>query len=308
MRAAPLLLVPFIVLVGCGKGGSADMAVTRSTSESLGAAAPMADGKAASGLAAFRSGRNGAVGGVAAAQVQARTAAYQVPVAVPRMVVRNGNLNLRVKDIKIAEAQVRNVARGASGSVDASEGTDLAGPSPSLSMTLRVPEGRFDATMASLEGLGERLGKTISSEDVTSQAVDMDARVRSLRVQEEAYRAILAAARRISDVLEVQQKLTEVRTEIEQIVAQRRTLGDQAARSTIVVSLAQTAPVVVPSKTPDAPGWFASTWGDATGSLLSVVRALASLALWLTVMSPVWLPLGAVAWIVWRRTRPAPAA
>ncbi len=291
------------------KSDSAVMGMTRNGS-------PEAD---VAGGAAFRNdivgqGRSTARGGInldvaayqAGKKAEAQTAAY-VP-ETPRMIVRNGELSLRVKDVKIAEAQVREVARAARGAVEASEGTGLEGPTPSLSVTLRVPEPKFDDTLMNLENLGARLGKTISSEDVTAQAFDMEARIKSLRVQEDAYRAILGAARKISDVLEVQEKLTEVRTEIEQLVAARRGLGDQAARSKIVVTLSQTQPVPPPAAKPVEPGWFATAWSESTGALRSVVQGLATLGLWLLVMSPVWIPLGLVSLFVYRRTRQAQAA
>lgn len=235
-----------------------------------------------------------------AGEARATLAANETP-AMPRMVVRSGELTLRVEDVKKGERGVEEVAKREGGLVEASQGTDLAGPNPSLSVTIRVPEGRFDETLDLLEAQGTRLGKTISTEDATAQTVDLDARLKSLRVQEDAYRAILGAARKISDVLEVQERLTGVRTEIEQIVAQRRTLGDQAARSKIVVSLTQSSRPQSPAPEPD---WLAQTWGDATGALRATGRALASLALWLVAMLPIWLPLALIAAWGYRRTRP----
>ena len=229
-----------------------------------------------------------------------KLALHETP-AAPRLVVRNAELTLRVKAVEMAERQVGTVARSFGGDVEASQGGDLAGPNPTMSVTLRVPEGRFDDALGQLEGLGTRLGKTVSTDDVTAQAVDLDARTKSLRVQEDAYRAILGNARRIGDVLEVQERLTGVRTQIEQIVAQRRALGDQAARSKIVVALQQAATPTAPAPDPD---WVAQTWGDATGTLRSLGRGLASLGLWIVALLPVWLPIALVGTFVARRARP----
>lgn len=284
MRALPLLVFPLLVAVGCGRAsdGAEDMGVQSMK-------APMAGDAATAAIAAA----------APVAQEGMALASQETP-TVPRLVVRNAELSLRVKDIEEAERKVGGVARSMGGLLEASQGSDLAGPNPTLSLTLRVPEGRFEETLASLEKLGTRLGKTVSTEDVTSQAVDMDARTKSLRVEEEAYRAILAGARRVSDVLEIQEKLTGVRTQIEQIVAQRRDLGDQAARSKIVVSLNQT---LAPTAPPPDPDWMAQTWGDATGTLRGIGRWLASTALWLVALLPVWLPLGLLTVFFARRVR-----
>jgi hypothetical protein len=300
MRAAPLLLI-VLVLVGCG---SAEMAAKRSA-DTAAASARMAGEQAKADLKApadlaggyFGSGRTTVA---AAATAQPQLASFVPP--MPRMIVRNAELTLRMDDIANGEKRVGQVVRSVGGDVEASQSADLSGPSPSMSITLRVPVTRFDEAMTRLEGLGTRLSKSISSDDVTDQAVDMDARLKSLRVQEDAYRAILGAARKISDVLEVQERLTGVRTEIEQIVAQRRNLGDSAARSKIVVSLTQSA---LPQAPPSEPDWAAQSWGNATGALRAFGRSLAQIGIWMAAMLPVWLPLVLAIVFGLRRTRRA---
>ncbi len=217
------------------------------------------------------------------------------------MIVKNADLTIRVSKISDAEKSVGRIAVVLGGVVEATQSADLAGPSPTMSITLRVPVTRFDDTLTRVEELGTRLSKTISTDDVTTQAVDMDARLKSLRVQEEAYRAILGGARKIPDVLEVQERLTGVRTEIEQIVAQRRDLGDQAARSKVVVNLTQAA---LPQSAAPAPtDWASQAWGEATGTLRSYGRSLASFGIWTAAMIPIWLPIGLIALFAYRRTR-----
>ena len=280
MRAAPYLLLP-LLLVGCSAGKRADVAANAPARSVY---------KKQSGRAALSAPTENAPG--------ATLAEFETP-SVPRLIVRNADLVLRVPDIDAAETEIARIARSQNGTVEASQGADLAGPEPRLSLTLRVPESRFDPTLSQLETLGVRLGKTISSEDVTAQAVDLEARLKSLRVQEDAYRAILAAARRVTDVLEVQERLTGVRTEIERIVAARRDLGDQASRSRIVVNLVRAARTADAAPEPD---WPAQTWGSATTDLRSIARALASLGIWLVALLPIWLPIVLVArWIVRRK-------
>lgn len=315
MRAAPLLLI-VLVLVGCG---SAEMAAKRSA-DTAAASVMMAGEEAKADLKApadssdgyFKSGRSRVEAAATAASPMAGTFGMRRPAPqaqlasfvppMPRMIVRNAELTLRMDDIANGEKRVGQVVRSVGGDVEASQSADLSGPSPSMSITLRVPVTRFDETMTRLEGLGTRLSKTISSDDVTDQAVDMDARLKSLRVQEDAYRAILGAARKISDVLEVQERLTGVRTEIEQIVAQRRNLGDSAARSKIVVSLTQSA---LPQAPPSEPDWAAQSWGNATGALRAFGRSLAQIGIWMAAMLPVWLPLVLAIVFGLRRTRRA---
>lgn len=276
MRRWPFFVLVLASIVGCGK--ATESADDASSSPPNYAAAKSADAESSNG-------------GMRLASKES------VPEAT-RLVVRNGDLSLRVKEIKAAETEVDRLATNLGGTVEASQGTELAGPSPELSITLRVPERRFVEAMDRLESLGVRLGKTISSEDVTSQAVDLDARLKSLRVQEDAYRIILSNARKVSDVLQVQERLTGVRTSIEQLVAQRRGLGDQAARSTIVVHLTQTARPEAPAAEPD---WANENWAAAVSSLKSFGRGLASVGIWAAAFAPIWLPAGLLLLFLLRR-------
>lgn len=284
MRAVPLVFLALVV-VGCGQGDAYH-------SSDVAASSPMAEMKSAAPMADQAKAKS-------AAGAQAQLASLKT-VPAPRLIVRNADLTVRVSKIGEAERSVSQIARAEGGGVEASQSADLAGPSPNMDITLRVPVDRFEDTLTRLEGLGTRLSKTISSDDVTTQAVDMDARLKSLSVQEDAYRTILGGARRIPDVLEVQERLTSVRTEIEQIVAQRRDLGDQAARSKIVVSLTQ---ALVPQAPAVEPDWASQTWGAATASLKGFGRAIASLGIWSFAMLPIWLPIGLAVLFAVRRTR-----
>jgi hypothetical protein len=304
MRVVPLFLLALVV-AGCGSkseyASSADAAT-------MPASAPMPETKSAMSADAsaggFQSGterlRFNSPSEQAGRPANAHLASMPATPA-PRMIVKNADLTVRVSKISEAEKSVGQIAVVLGGAVEATQSADLAGPSPSMSITIRVPVTRFDDTLTRLEALGTRLSKSITTEDVTTQAVDMDARLKSLRVQEDAYRAILGGARKIPDVLDVQERLTGVRTEIEQIVAQRRDLGDHAARSRVVVNLTQ---AVTPLSAAPAPAdWASQTWGDATGSLRAFGRSLASFGMWLAAFVPVWLPVGLVVLFAFRRTR-----
>jgi len=305
MRVVPLFLLALVV-AGCG---SKSEYASSADSATMPASAPMPETKSA--MSADAAGGFGSGGErlrftspseQTGKQKNGSAQLASMPATpAPRMIVKNADLTVRVSKISEAEKSVGQIAVVLGGAVEATQSADLAGPSPSMSITIRVPVTRFDDTLTRVEALGTRLSKSITTEDVTTQAVDMDARLKSLRVQEDAYRAILGGARKIPDVLDVQERLTGVRTEIEQIVAQRRDLGDHAARSKVVVNLTQ---AVTPLSAAPAPAdWASQTWGDATGSLRAFGRSLASFGMWLAAFVPVWLPVGLVVLFAFRRTR-----
>jgi hypothetical protein len=125
----------------------------------------------------------------------------------------------------------------------------------------------------------------------------MDARIKSMLVQEETYRALLKQARRMDDVISLQQQLTTVRGQIESIMGQRKSLATQAALSTISLTLTQSAVAHQPAKDPN---WLTQTWAESTTQMGGFLRGVAAILIWLGVFSPIWLPL---LWLTVRAVR-----
>ena len=68
---------------------------------------------------------------------------------------------------------------------------------------------------------------------MTGQVVDLEARIKNLQASEIALQGIAERATKISDVLEVQAQLTDVRGQIEQLTAQLKDLNDRAGYATL---------------------------------------------------------------------------
>ncbi len=166
-------------------------------------------------------------------------------------------------------------------------------------LTIRVPAERFDATRAALSGLGDVENESINGQDVTSQLVDLGARITSLKAEEAAFQTLLGKATAIGDVLQIQDQLFNVRTQIEQLQAEQSNLSDQATFSTITVSLYEPGVAFTP-RPESQPSILAKAWDDATGGALNVLGGM-------VVVLGYAVPLGALAllgWAVWSATGP----
>lgn len=125
-----------------------------------------------------------------------------------------------------------------------SEGVD-----PSGQITLRVPVNSFDKAISKIRHLtGVKVNSVeTSAQDVTSQYVDLQARIHSLQATRSTYLRILEKANTIGEILSVQQRVNDVQTQIEQLQGQLNVLANQTSLSTLVVSVDQKhapAPVV----------------------------------------------------------------
>jgi hypothetical protein len=169
-----------------------------------------------------------------------------------------------------------------------------------MELTVRVPATEFEDTLAQLANLGHVLSKTTNSQDVTAEIVDLGARIKTLSAKEETFREMLKSNRNINDVMSLQDRLTEVRTEIERMQAQLKSISELASLSTIKISLSRSESV--PATVADTdPNWFGQTLGSATTSFMGVARTVVGAATWLVVFSPFWLLPVLFAYWLWRR-------
>jgi hypothetical protein len=137
-------------------------------------------------------------------------------------------------------------------------------------LTLRIPAARFDAVRKALGRLGTVESLAIGGDDVGGQLVDLGARLKTLRAEEGSLDVLLGQARDIGQVLQVRDRLTGVRTEIEQLAGQQAALDDQVALATVQVSLHE--PGSRPARTKPGDG---TAFGDSVRTALDALVAVA---------------------------------
>jgi hypothetical protein len=269
-RLAPLVLLVPLILVACGGAGSAgvgdqlqgggDMAEPAADDPGLEAGDGVVDEEGANGL-------------------------ERPPLAAPieQRIVKTGEITLEVDNVGEAIGRVRALATELSGYVGGSQAGTL---DDRATLTIRIPAASFDEALARLHEMdAEVLAEATREQDVTSQVVDLGARIENLRASEASYRELAARAERVDDVLAVQSRLDDVRGQIEQLQAQLDAVEGQAALSTLTVTL-------VPR--PTAVETQAETWDPgaqldrALASLVGIGQGLFDGLVWFVI---VWLPI-----------------
>lgn len=221
------------------------------------------------------------------------------------LVIKTGTLALRVKELDraLSEASAKVAAVGGyvSGSQRSGDGDQAF-----ASATYRIPAGRWDEALTALRGLADKiLGEETRTDEVTGQVLDLGARIVNLQATEKALQEIMTKATKIADVLAVQEQLTEVRGQIEQLTTQKKHLEEQAAFGTLTVTYAlQGEPAVVIAQKGFDPG---AEIDRATASLVAIGQALAAAGIWFGI---VWLPVlgtvgivGLIGFVIARQVR-----
>lgn len=202
-------------------------------------------------------------------------------------IVKTGQLDLEVTDLDSAVSQAQSTIEGLGGSIDQSSrsGTDS---DATASITFRVPVARWDDALAALRKIGSKvLSEQTSANDVTSQVIDLDARIDNLKTTETALQSIMARASAVPDVIAVENQLSDTQGQIEELTAQRDNLDNQAAMSTLTVSFTLPSQTVTAQATQD---WTLGSQVDQAGAaLVRIGQGLATIAVWILV---VVLPIG----------------
>ena len=277
------LLASALVVGGCSSGNMTDSA-SSPTVTSSGAAPASPPTFSGARMAAKAIGASNQTGGLH----QAAISEPQTSVLAQRQVIRHADLDIRVSNVEKSEKEVANIVTAVGGYTEKASSSDLASTHPVLTLALRVPVGSFEATISKFEILGVRLSKTISSDDVTGQLVDMDARLRTLRAQEDVYRDMLKNRTQLEDVFNIQSQLRDVRTQIETISGERKSQAGLASLSTINLTLEQNAVV---GTVPADPNWFAMTLTEASSGAGSAFRLITIALVWAIAFCPFWIPI-----------------
>jgi Domain of unknown function (DUF4349) len=208
-----------------------------------------------------------------------------VPNALPadQRIIKTGEVAIEVETVSTALARVRALAVELGGYVGDSQAGTL---DQSATLTLRIPATRFGDALVALHELdGEVIAEATREQDVTSQIVDLEARIANLEASEASYRLLLDRAERIEDVLAVQSRLDEVRGQIEQLKAQLENVSGQADLSTLTVTLIpRPQPIATQSENWD-PG---AELNKALASLVGLGQGIANGVIWFVI---VWVPI-----------------
>ena len=294
-RAWGAVLLVAVALGACSTGDDdeASMAVSEDVATSDAGGGEEAEGQMAFDDADEAARASGAAGGGQPAPAAAP------PVDVESKVVRTASIEVEVAgdDFQAAVREATRLATALGGFVSASDSSSFEDGEGRADLELRVPVARFDQALEQLAALGELESESIEGRDVTGELVDLGARLKTLRAEEEALNAILAEARNVGDLLAVRGQITGIRSQIEQLAAQQASLEDRAAFSTIAVGLHE--PSAAPATKGEEPdSWtLADAWAQAVDVAEGVVGAGIVAIGFATPLLLVGLPL----WFLWRR-------
>ena len=172
--------------------------------------------------------------------------------------------------------------------------------SRSANLTIRVPAENLNGFVEDVKGVSNVVSYNESTENVTLQYVSTESRMKALEVEQQRLLELLAKAENMSDLLEIEARLTDVRYELESVTSQLRVLANQVDYATIYLYISQ---VKVYTETEEQTVWQRIASGFQE-NLRDMGEDLTDFFVWVITYSPqliLWAVIIAVAATVLKR-------
>jgi len=229
-----------------------------------------------------------------------------------RMILKNADVRLMVKDTDVAIDRATQIIGDAGGYIVSSRVwyQDYYGISLKYAaVTIGVPVDEFERTLVRLRDLAVRVVDEVASgDDVTEQYVDLQSQLTNLEATRARIQEFLQDAKTVDEALRINQELANIEAQIEQIKGRMNYLNDRSAFSTITINFEPEFPVLTPTPTPTAyptatpiPWKPGETFTEAKTTVTVAYQGIADFLIWVAVgIVPIFLPLGLILWAIWK--------
>ncbi len=187
-----------------------------------------------------------------------------------REVVTNATIGLKARRVDDVAADATAVVTAAGGYLFSENAA--VGARTDAMLVFKVPPAAFDSVMEQLGGLGKRVSRQVTTDDVTAQVVDLEGRLASATGSMNRLRALYDRAGTVGEVVAIEAELVKREAEVESLQGQLRVVESQVALATITLTVAKVVAVAPTTESGSGflagldRGWDALTSAAATGA------------------------------------------
>lgn len=151
--------------------------------------------------------------------------------------------------------------------------------------TARIPADQLDSFLNGTTPIGNITEKSITGQDVTQNYVDTDAKLRTLKTEQNRLLDMMSKSSDMDTMLKIEQRLTEVQNEIEQLTSELKTMDSLVSFATVTVTITETAVLTPPAK-PVEPTFWGQLGSTLSGSFHALVETFKAILVVLTAILP----------------------
>lgn len=156
--------------------------------------------------------------------------------SVEEKIIKTVELRVNTKEFDSYVSAIRSAVTAANGYVESSSLNDGSN-TRYASFTFRIPAESLDAFLKKAGENGKILNQTETQSNVTLEYVDLESRIKAFTTERDTLLGLLEKSDKLSDVLSVQERLSEVNYEIESYTSQLRVLENRVSYSTVTLEL-----------------------------------------------------------------------
>ena len=152
------------------------------------------------------------------------------------ILIKTGSLNFAVKDFDTAYQSIKTKIQNSNGYIT----SENSRGSKNTNLVIKVPVSDFHQLLELIEKEADQeylVTKSVNSQDVTEEYIDVESRIKSKKAIETRYLEILTKARNVTEILKVEKELGKIRTEIEQSEGRLQYLRNRSNYSTISLTI-----------------------------------------------------------------------
>jgi cbb3-type cytochrome oxidase subunit 3 len=158
-------------------------------------------------------------------------------------IIKTAYITIEVTDVTGSVDLLKNLVTAKGGYLSSSSVSEGYNGRLSGTVVLRIPQAEFENTLAGVKAVGTVKSVSTQGEDVTEEYVDIQAQKTSYQNQLAQYNEIMKKAVKVSDVIEIQQQIDRVQTELNRLEGRLKYLNSRIDMSTITVTVQEPEPV-----------------------------------------------------------------
>lgn len=162
-----------------------------------------------------------------------------------RKIIKTAQVSIKTKNYDMLMSEIKQKIEQYGGYVEQSQEYNYDSASNrNAYMDIKIPADKLEQFIEELEAIGTVISKVIASDDITDSYIDVESRINALETEEKTLLAILEKAENLADVIELQNRLSAVRSDLESMKAKKQHYDGKIAYSGISLDINEVERVV----------------------------------------------------------------
>jgi hypothetical protein len=175
-------------------------------------------------------------------EIVAPTTEQKTNEPVERKLIKEGRVEFETDNLNTTRKTIFKAVNKYKGYVSSDQEFKSPGRK-SNTVIIRVPADNFDSLLSdATKGVEKFESKEINVKDVTEEFLDIQARLKTKKELEQRYIDLLKQAKNVTEILEIEKQIGQLRSEIESIEGRLKYLQDRVSFSTLTMTFYETIP------------------------------------------------------------------